>query len=401
MSEDKKRKRLDEILEIRVPIGVGRADEGDDLDRMLKEEEKNLIREAKRKQLEDILLDRELRIAEKKRKLKALVGGEEEDLAPIIERGRNRQGAGLASLLLAAGGDPKKVAEFLKHLTPEEVMKLSLLLNSAQGAGSMNSLVALMLADRLSGRSEGTSTKELAEAVKTVVGTAKDLGAVREKREEESSLTTTLLDKLFDVLSQLNEERLKRIEEKTAVNPIQTVKDVISLAKELGLGKQTGNPELELKLKEFETRTQLALEKMRQEYEDRKLQREIEKERMQALTQYLLGPALMTLPNMIEPFMRSLGKGAGQIAASGVIHHQPRAPTLTMTEQDGKFSFTCPGCGKDYSFAKEELKKMDRFICPNCGTAFQFEGVEALEEVPVEGQGEGGQPGEGGGEAHQ
>ena len=395
------KKRLDEILEVRVPL-MKVEDAESEIDKIIKEEEKILLDEIKKKKLEEILLDRNLRIAEKRKKLaellesKASQSGELDSL--VIKGGASQPSANLVSVLLASGADPKKVAEFVKNLSFDDITKLSLLIGSGSGGGGNNILPLLVYA--LSGKSEEkTSVKELAEAVKAVVGTAKDLSTTSESKQEGGSdLTKVLLEKLFETMTQLNEERLKRIEERTMVDPVQYIKEVIGVAKELGLGAKSTNPELELKMKEFETRTALALEKMRQEYEERKLQREAEDKKWEALTQYILGPVLMSLPNMMEPLMRGLGKASGQIA-SRTMAHSPAAlqnvPAFTIGEEGGKYKLTCPGCGQTYEFSEEEMQKMKEFVCPKCGTVFRFEEVES----GGEGESEGSEPREGGGEA--
>jgi len=54
--ERSKARRIDEIFQVNVPIG-GTTTKGNSLDDVLREEDEELAREARRKRLEEILID--------------------------------------------------------------------------------------------------------------------------------------------------------------------------------------------------------------------------------------------------------------------------------------------------------------------------------------------------------
>lgn len=346
MSE-KKGKRLDEILEVKVPLKVAPAKE-DPLDDFLKEEDEELLREAKRKRLEEILIERDLRIAEKRKKLEELKKGE----SFVSVKGEPALNISPELATVVAKMSDEERARFMQFLAQYNM------LNRADPNLAMLYLMSQQqMRNNVANHNnpQQAGLRDLAEAVKALVEATMAVQRQPQANPETMSVLDKVVDKMTDniikLYNMITDERLKRLEERASFNPLDTTKQILDIAQQLkNLVKSEGmSPEIAVKLKELDLKNTLLTKKLELEHEKWQRQQELEKEKWKSISEIFKGP--------VGGVLSDLGRAtASRINPQANRNAQPR---IVQT--------TCPKCNKPF-YVDESL---DRTVCPHCGTLLQ------------------------------
>jgi len=355
---ERKAKRLDEIFEVKVPL-KGAPPKEDPLDDFIREEDEELGREARRKRREEILIDRDLRIAEKRRKLEELKKGE----SFVSVKGEPALNISPELATVVAKMSDEERARFMQFLAQYNMLNRAdpnlamLYMMSQQGKGNPGN----------PGNPQQAGLRDLAEAVKALVEATATLQRQPQAQPETTSMVDKIVDKLTDnivrLYNMITDERLKRLEERASYNPLDTTKQIVEIAQQLkNLVKSEGmSPEIAVKLKELDFKNTLLTKKLELEHEKWQRQQELEKEKWKSISEIFKGP--------VGGVLSDLGRAtASRINPQANRGSQPR---IVQT--------TCPKCNKPF-YVDETL---DRTVCPHCGTLLQkvSEGGESAGQV--------------------
>ena len=338
-----KRLKVDEIFQLNVPI-TGNPVKNTSLDDILREEEEELAREAKRKRLEEILIDRDLRIAEKRKKLEELKKGE----SFVSVKGEPALNISPELATVVAKMSDEERARFMQFLAQYNM------LNRADPNLAMLYLMSQQqMRNNVANHNnpQQAGLRDLAEAVKALVEATMAVQRQPQVQPETANIVDKIVDKMTDniikLYNMITDERLKRLEEKTSFNPLDTTKQILDIAQQLkNLVKSEGvSPEIAVKLKELDLKNTFLSKKLEFEQQKWEKQQELEKEKWKSISEIFKGP----IGNVIS----DLGN-----AAAGRIN-----PARAQSPQPRIVQVTCPQCKS--SFNVNEV--LEEVTCPYCG----------------------------------
>jgi len=342
-----KRLKVDEIFQLNVPI-TGNPVKNTSLDDILREEEEELAREAKRKRLEEILIDRDLRIAEKRKKLEELKKGE----SFVSVKGEPALNISPELATVVAKMSDEERARFMQFLAQYNM------LNRADPNLAMLYLMSQQqMRNNVANHNnpQQAGLRDLAEAVKALVEATMAVQRQPQANPEAASMLDKIFDKMTDniikLYNMITDERLKRLEEKTSFNPLDTTKQILDIAQQLkNLVKSEGmSPEIAVKLKELDLKNTFLSKKLEFEQQKWEKQQELEKEKWKSISEIFKGPVGGVLSDL------------GRATASRIN------PQANRSAQPRIVQTTCPKCNKPF-YVDETL---DRTVCPHCGTLLQ------------------------------
>ena len=203
-----KPKRLYDIVKVEGPPDTSSGSMG--LERALDAEDREKVKELQRMRLDEAILDRELRVKEKRAKLEGGGG------TTVSGGGTSTAGSDLAAALIR---DPKAQEQWLALSEDQRSTIIQstqmLAMGGTVGAGGMGGMLPLMLL--MSRTNPGMDAKGMVELIKvvsppqtnqglTAEGVIKIVEAVKPKDAGESSTLRTVLDGLMGEVKSLREQ---------------------------------------------------------------------------------------------------------------------------------------------------------------------------------------------------
>lgn len=331
--------KLDEVLERRKDMQATALEESM-VDRMIEEDRRRAAEERS-----------------KRRKIESGVSESESTMTSLL------------AFLTQQGVKGEDAAKFIKALDEETIMKLNMLSASPQG---QNALMPLLLFSR----QPQTNLKDLSDISKGYVDTAVKLVETmrppeRGEKEGPEGAFLTLFSKTLDELKEtrmgLLQNQISNIEKKieeTRFSPRDYIKSLREDAEAIGLGRREGvSDETQLKIAEIQTHTQLELEKMRMEREDRLLQMQGEQAKWNAIRE-TFSPMLAVGAQPIAEALRNVGRKVGaQVQKSPSAPGAPPVPGPSI-------SIPCPQCGSTLGPFQPPFPEAVK--CQSCGLEKTF-----------------------------
>jgi DNA-directed RNA polymerase subunit RPC12/RpoP len=346
----------------------------DVLDEGVRSEDEELVREAKRKRLEEIILERQARIEELKRKL-----------------GKSNEGSStpspstagtLAATLIQSGASPEKVNEFLKKLDPEALGALIAL-------SSNNPALALMAFAMGQRKSEPLTVKDVIEISREMrsqgvqpninIDVAKLVEAAKSQPQgaDVTEVTKALIEAIKTGI-EIGKTAGKPEREQSWLEKLLSSPEGIRTAKELGLFGGTQNIEylkllkeikesdrrFEREMKESDRRFQLLLKKMEEEKELRRQKAQLERQKSE-----LISGALKRIGMAVARGLSEAGEGGaetGEVSGAEAKKAQPKAEGKNVR------TYTCEDCGSTIS-VPANMKKGSKVVCAKCGAEYVLE----------------------------
>jgi len=347
MSEERPKRLYELIGEKRVV-----REPEDELEELERLEMRELVREAKRLRLQEL-------VEKYRRRLREMGAGEGERVNPSGGTGSSLVDVEVAKYLASLPEEQRQRVlrdlQFLKaveRLPPQAAVGLMYMytLASQQHSSYGNP----------HGSQQQASFKDLAEAVKILTDAAARPSTPPEAQSAVVNILNNLVSMVTNLSRELTEERLKRIEERASYNPVDMVKSILDIAKEvkkLG-GAEAASPDTLIKLKELEAKTNLMLQRMQMEQQRWLQQQQLEMKKWENLSQIFQGPVGKTLETL-----------GGATAAR--IRGSPEAPSSQQNQRQAvetpygrMLRILCPKC----SGALWVLESQDIVACPHCGT---------------------------------
>ena len=339
MSEDRGRRLYELLAEKRV---VRRDDPEDELEELERLEVKEMVRELKRLKLQEL-------IERHRQRLKRHEDGGRE---------------GSASL------DPRLALE-LSKLPEEERMKVLQVMQMLKAVERLPPEYAFMAPLVMTYAMHGNpgsnpshsqpSLKDLAEAIKILSEVSSSRSMPSDVQSAASSILSKLVDMVTALTQQVTEERLKRIEEKASFNPLDAMKSILDIAKEIKKlgGAEAANPDALLKLKELEMKANMLMQRMQFEQQRWMQQQQLEQRKWENISKLFEGP--------VGKVFETLGSAtADKIRGQPVQHARQRAQQ--QQPSSGRIlKIMCSRCGNQLYV----LEDQDKVACPHCGVVLQ------------------------------
>ena len=375
--EDRPRRLYELIAEKRVV--KGRDSIEDELEELERLEMRELLREAKRLRLQEL-------VEKQRRKLREMGVGEGERVNP-------NGGAG-SSLVVDV-----EVARYLSSLPDEQRQRVLRDLQFLKAVERLppQAAIGLMYMYTLASQqgnphgSQQASFKDLAEAVKILTDAAVRPSTPPEAQGAVINILNNLVGIVTSLSRELTEERLKRIEERASYNPVDMVKSILDIAKEvkkLG-GAEAANPDTLIKLKELEAKTNLMLQRMQMEQQRWMQQQQLEMKKWENLSQIFQGPVGKTLETLG-------GATAARIRGSSETPPSQQSQQQAVETPYGRMlRVACPKCRG----ALWVLESQDIVACPHCGTVLKKQVQQPQQQQEVKQGGVGSSVGAEGGSA--
>ena len=320
-------------------------------------------RSSKAQELENLEFD--ALIAEQKKKLK--------DASP--ETIDHRQTANFAEMLFA-GRRPEEIKQILSTLTQEEIDRLAYIASSmnpnnfanlrgslqAPNTSTKDIVEALKVGIELAKKPEsnGFSAKDLLDAIKTGIEISKAQQPPVQQQQDPMAMYRMVQEIVqpFQQASinherQMQELKMKDIEAKI-VDPVAYVKNIKSVAADLGLTSSGAGNEFTLKKAEMDQTERLETKKLDWEMKKWELDKEKEGSTLDTVKQILEGPAGEILKSFGNAGAERL-RGGGKANSNGQMQSQQIAKVK------------CPNCAGDFS-ANTQLSQIQ---CPLCGVQLQ------------------------------
>ena len=201
---------------------------------------------------------------------------------------------------------------------------------------------------------QGNSLKDLAEALKIMADVANI--SRQQGNPDQNAIVSSILNKLTESTIQLYkmlaEERLRKLEERLSYNPLETTKQILSIAQEMKkLVGESASPAALTKLKELEFRTNLVMQKMQMDQQRWQMQQQLELEKWKNIGKIFEGP--------VGKVLESLGGATADKIRGRASNSAGIQPRITQ--------INCPKCNKPF-YVDETL---DRTVCPHCGVLLQ------------------------------
>jgi DNA-directed RNA polymerase subunit RPC12/RpoP len=349
-------------------------DSMDVLDEGVRSEDEELVREAKRKRLEEIILERQARIEELRRKLGKGNDGSAQT-APMTT-------GGLAATLIQSGADPEKVNEFLKKLDPQALGALIAL-------SSNNPALAMMAFAMNQQRTEPLTVKDVIAISKELhregvqpninIDVAKLVEAAKGQPQgvDVTEMTKAIVEAIKTGIEVAKTASPKAEREESWLEKLLSTPEGIKTAKELGLFGGAQNIEYlkllkEMKesdrrfareMKESDRRFELLLKKMEEEKEQRKMKAALERRKTE-----MISGALQRIGRAIARGLSEAGEAEAPEEGGTVVEGKaaPKAKGKSV------YTYKCEDCGAPIS-VPADAKKGSKIVCAKCGAQFVLE----------------------------
>jgi DNA-directed RNA polymerase subunit RPC12/RpoP len=351
-------------------------DSMDVLDEGVRSEDEELVREAKRKRLEEVILERQARIEELKRKMGKSNEGST-SAAPLTT-------AGLATTLIQGGVSPEKVNEFLKKLDPQALGALIAL-------SSNNPALAMMAFAMNQQRTEPLTVKDVIAISKELhregvqpninIDVAKLVEAAKTQPQgiDVTQMTKAIVDAIKTGIEVAKVATPKAEKEEGWFEKLISSPEGIKTAKELGLFGGQNIEYLKLlkemkesdrrfarEMKESDRRFELLLKKMEEEKEQRRVKAALERHKTE-----MISGALQRVGRAIARGLSEAGEAspeAGETAEGEVVEGKaaPKAKGKNV------HTYKCEDCGAPIS-VPADAKKGTKIVCARCGAEFILE----------------------------
>ena len=327
----KPKRKAYEILERVEP--AAKVIEKDEFDKLMEQEEKELINEAKKLKIQEIIARRKAKIKELEKKygveegtippllMKELVKLPEDEFQELVRR----------YLILKSAESPKSIAllPYLRYLEPSYRSK----------------------------KSENSSTdvaKTVIEAIKTGVELAKS-----HNKGSDTEVYKLMFGFLKDYVEKLTKDIKENLQPRVGImDTILLNKEIFERLKELGFLKtptseSIGNldPKVLLELKKLETWQKMELEKLRQQFQIEMTKLGVEKEKANQFS------------NMFVRLGMAAAKGLAAAGAEGEMMDRETSPNSSVE------TVKCEVCGVDIPVPTGAT----RIKCPKCGTEYEVE----------------------------
>jgi len=323
----KPRRRLYEILE--------RDETGDDkvkseLDELIEEEEKELIREAKKLKLEEILLRRKARIKELQKKL-----------------GLTEMNSEISPYAL------KELAK-LPEEEIQKIMRIYAMFKATEKTSVPGGLLPWLIG--YARANPGSNEKAMVDFAKTVSSAFTEglkLGTQITGRASKSSESLTevlkiMKEMVYEPIKKTLDDLSKKMQPQPSPLEMILMDDrLYQRAKELGLfgGKQTpqvSDPKIMLEIEKLRSETQLKLKQMEHQLNIELAKLGLERTKMSQLTGFAtrLGAAVA----------RALEEGGEEVEeySSSAIREKCQVCGEMLTVRPGQKKVICPSCGTEY-----------------------------------------------------
>ena len=362
MSE-KKKKSLAEVFEAAEEPYSSRSSP---LDELLEEEEKELVREAKKLKLQEILQERRRRLQE--------TSGQQMGGFGFGMGGQQNLGTMLFSSLVAQGLKPEEVKQYLSALTPETISALGAL-------NANNPMIPFLIYSMTRQNPQGLTVKDVVEIAEKMrppahsdgVNVAQLITAIAEVVKPKES--TNVVELFTKFVQPLVEQRISFLEKELEsyknrpgfIQELAQKKDELEALRILlgaGAGESRRLEEMKLNLdfQRWKTEQELAMRRWMME-------QGMAKERIRTVVKELVKPVLdRTKPLMDE--LTTAGKRRLQPTPTpgAPMQVQPTpTPTIPVVPKD-HVALMCDHC-HNLITVKQPLP--EQITCPNCGAVYR------------------------------
>ncbi len=328
----------------------------DPVEEVLEEEKRQMAEEARMLRLQEIIEERRRRIEKLKK------GLDKGEIQPAQ--------TSLASILTTLGGDPQKIDELLKNLSPESMQKLILLTSAT--SGNPNVLLPLALMTRTEG-----SPNQIAQMANTYLDHALDMikktgqpmtadglanlitaisSALKPQGGGQNQLVEKLIEELRETRKALQEEKIKHLEEKireSRIDPVQYLKHVAEVAEKLGFKKEGETSEKDLLLEKMREEHELKLMEIDLNLQKWMYERQLEQQKNQTMMN-LVSAMLPMATGGIQKTVKALAKGG-----------------FGEGEKRRGVEASCPECGAKIFVPGPPFPQ--EIVCKKCGAVLEPE----------------------------
>jgi len=344
-----------------------KGEEPDELDNFLKQNDRQLIQEAKRADLETI-------VEQKKQRLEKVRNRSDDEFPNMRNQPQpvSSGGAGLIAALAQGGMDPTKAKEFLDRLDGPNLAKLQILSNPSRGGGNDYMLPLMMLGGF--GSQPQVTVRDMLDIGPKFAESAKAMADLNRPPPNDQNQFIGLFR---EMITEMGEERKTRIEGKIGElqksmedarrDPIEQVTNTMKALKEQGLLKddRQSSSEMDLKIEQLRSENTLKVTQLNVDLQKWMVEKDSEGARWGNMLN-MLGPVTAVLSKPIEKLAENAGRraGMGPPVVQSPIAGQPQP------QQQGSQTGAEPAtlqCSQCRSWFLQAMPLPDVIACPNCG----------------------------------